>query len=191
MGECLIKKAAQFSQTIQKNIIQYNVFPSKILILRVWLYQKHAERFSHNAVEQIQRRISRHHEEVRQEEELSTAIIQQSIVLTAEESFIRVLTETEREVRKYTAIVINVTKIEIMHQHVYNFVNFCKSASLLLVGFHCKTIQMLQILPQFLRKATANSVILAWEKIWKKSHEILVGLLITIFLVVVVVSYAR
>lgn len=61
------------------------------------MYQKNAECFSHNAVEQIQCGISCHHEKIRQKQEFSTAIIQQSIVLTAEESFIRVLTETKRD----------------------------------------------------------------------------------------------
>lgn len=66
-------------------------------MIREWLYQEHAECFSHNAVEQIQSRVSSHHEEVREEEELSTAVIQQSVVLTAEERFVRVLTETDRD----------------------------------------------------------------------------------------------
>lgn len=69
----------------------------KYHVIRAWLYQEHAECFSHNAVEQIQRGISGHHEEVGQEEELSTAVVQQSVVLTAEERLIRVLTETERD----------------------------------------------------------------------------------------------
>lgn len=54
-------------------------------------YQKHAESFSHDAVEEVEGRVSNHHEEVRQEKELSAPVVQQSVVLAAEQRFIRIL----------------------------------------------------------------------------------------------------
>lgn len=57
-------------------------------------YQEHAESFSHDAVEEVEARVSRHHEEVAQEEELSAAVVQQSVVLTAEQSLVGILRET-------------------------------------------------------------------------------------------------
>lgn len=54
-------------------------------------YQKHAESFSHDAVEEVEGRVSNHHEEVWQEKELSAAVVKQSVVLTAEQRLIRIL----------------------------------------------------------------------------------------------------
>lgn len=60
-------------------------------------YQEHAESFSHDAVEEVEGGVSCHHEEVGEEEELSAAVIQQSVVLTAEQRLIRILEKTETE----------------------------------------------------------------------------------------------
>lgn len=60
-------------------------------------YQEHAESFSHDAVEEVEGRVSCHHEEVGQEEELSAAVVQQSVVLTAEQRLIGILEETHRD----------------------------------------------------------------------------------------------
>lgn len=57
-------------------------------------YQEHAESFSHDAVEEVEARVSCHHEEVTQEEELSAAVVQQSVVLTAEQRLVGILRET-------------------------------------------------------------------------------------------------
>ena len=54
-------------------------------------YQEHAESFSHDAVEEVEGRVSRHHEEVGQEEELSAAVVQQGVVLTAEQRLVGIL----------------------------------------------------------------------------------------------------
>ena len=54
-------------------------------------YQEHAERLSHDAVEEVEGRVSSHHEEVRQEEELPAAVVQQSVVLAPKQRLIGVL----------------------------------------------------------------------------------------------------
>lgn len=59
-------------------------------------YQEHAESFSHDAVEEVEGGVSRHHEEVGQEEVLPAAVVQQGVVLTAEQRLIGVLEETQR-----------------------------------------------------------------------------------------------
>lgn len=59
-------------------------------------YQKHAESFPHDAVEEVKGRVSNHHKEVGQEEELSAAVVQQSVVLTAEQRLIRILQGQEQ-----------------------------------------------------------------------------------------------
>jgi len=56
-------------------------------------YQEHAERLPHDAVEQVQGRVPRHHEEVGQEQELPAAVVQQRVVLAAEQRLVRVLGE--------------------------------------------------------------------------------------------------
>ena len=53
--------------------------------------QEHAEGLSHDAVEQVEGRVSCHHEEVRQEEELPAAVVQEGVVLAAEQRLVRVL----------------------------------------------------------------------------------------------------
>lgn len=54
-------------------------------------YQEHAERFPHDAVEEVEGGVSCHHEEVGQEEELSAAVVQQGVVLAAKQRLIGVL----------------------------------------------------------------------------------------------------
>lgn len=75
---------------------------------KVVSYQEQAERLSHDAVEEVQRRISSHHEEVRQEEELSTAVVQEGVVLTAEQRLIGILREDEEGWLGDLIIYINV-----------------------------------------------------------------------------------
>lgn len=60
------------------------------------LYQKHAESFPHDAVEQVEGGVSSDHEEVAQEEEFSAAVVQQSVVLAAKQRLIGILADTER-----------------------------------------------------------------------------------------------
>lgn len=55
------------------------------------LYQDHAESLPHDAVEEVQGRVSCHHEEVREEEVLSAAVVQQSVVLAAKQRLIGIL----------------------------------------------------------------------------------------------------
>lgn len=58
-----------------------------------WSYQEHAESFPHDAVEEVEGRVSGHHEEVGEEEELPAAVVQQSVVLAAEQRLIGILRE--------------------------------------------------------------------------------------------------
>ena len=60
-------------------------------------YQEHAEGFAHHTIEQIQRWIPGHHEEIGQEEVFTATVIQQSVMLTAEQSLIGILIEREIE----------------------------------------------------------------------------------------------
>lgn len=59
-------------------------------------YQEHAERFSHDAVEEVEGGVSCHHEEVGQEEELSAAVVQQSVVLAAKQRLVGILEDRQR-----------------------------------------------------------------------------------------------
>lgn len=64
-------------------------------------YQKHAESFSHDAVEQVEGGVSGDHEEVAQEEEFSAAVVQQGVVLAAKQRLIGILAEeTEKSTTK-------------------------------------------------------------------------------------------
>lgn len=56
-------------------------------------YQKHAESFPHDAVEEVEGGVSCHHEEVGEEEVLPAAIVQQSIMLAAKQRLIGILEE--------------------------------------------------------------------------------------------------
>lgn len=59
-------------------------------------YQKHAESLAHDAIKEVQGRVSHHHEEVGQEEKLSAAVVQQCVVLTAEQRLVRILQGQDR-----------------------------------------------------------------------------------------------
>ncbi len=59
------------------------------------------ERFAHDAGEEVLRRGARHHEEVAEEQELATAVVQQRVVLTAEQTLERVL---EKQGSRFTEI---------------------------------------------------------------------------------------
>lgn len=54
-------------------------------------HQEHAEGLAHDAVEEVQTRVPRHHEEVAEKEELPAAVVQQGVVLTAEQGLVGVL----------------------------------------------------------------------------------------------------
>lgn len=58
---------------------------------RIGTYQKHAEGFAHDAVEEVNTRVSRHHEEVTEKQELPAAVVQQGVVLAAEQGLVGVL----------------------------------------------------------------------------------------------------
>ena len=64
-------------------------------------YQEHAESFSHDAVEEVEGRVSCHHEEVGQEEELSAAVVQQRVVLTTKQRLVRILEDRDRHTEDY------------------------------------------------------------------------------------------
>lgn len=72
-------------------------------------YQEHAESFSHDAVEEVEGGVSCHHEEVGEEEVLSAAVVQQSVVLAAKQRLIGILEETERNVHKMSVLVTSLT----------------------------------------------------------------------------------
>ena len=61
-------------------------------------YQEHAEGFPHDAVEEVEGGVPRDHEEVGQEEELPAAVVQQGVVLTAEQGLVRILRTREEDV---------------------------------------------------------------------------------------------
>lgn len=69
-------------------------------------YQEHAESFSHDAVEEVEGGVSCHHEEVGEEEVFSAAVVQQSVVLAAEQRLIRILEETQREKQPFNILFI-------------------------------------------------------------------------------------
>lgn len=54
-------------------------------------HQEHAEGLAHDAVEEVQTRVPSHHEEVAEEEELPAAVVQQGVVLAAEQGLVWVL----------------------------------------------------------------------------------------------------
>lgn len=60
-------------------------------------YQKHAQGFPHDAVEEVQGGVSCHHEEVGQEEEFPAAVVQQSVVLAAKQCLIWILDDTDNK----------------------------------------------------------------------------------------------
>lgn len=69
-----------------------------VTVLRSWsgegetgTHQEHAEGLAHDAVEEIQTRVPSHHEEVTEEEELPAAVVQQGVVLAAEQGLVWVL----------------------------------------------------------------------------------------------------
>lgn len=54
-------------------------------------HQEHAEGLAHDTVEEVQTRVPSHHEEVAEEEELPAAVVQQGVVLAAEQGLVWVL----------------------------------------------------------------------------------------------------
>lgn len=62
-------------------------------------YQEHAEGFPHDAVEEVEGGVPRHHEEVGQEEELPAAVVQQRVVLAAEQRLVGILQRDTRAQR--------------------------------------------------------------------------------------------
>lgn len=54
-------------------------------------HQEHAEGLAHDAVEEVQTRVPRYHEEVAEKEELPATVVQQGVVLAAEQGLVGVL----------------------------------------------------------------------------------------------------
>lgn len=54
-------------------------------------HQEHAEGLPHDAEEEVQTRVPRHHKEVAEKEELPAAVVQQGIVLAAEQGLVGIL----------------------------------------------------------------------------------------------------
>lgn len=59
-------------------------------------HQEHAEGLAHDAVEEVQTRVPGHHEEVAEKEELPAAVVQQGVVLAAEQGLVGVLRRSDR-----------------------------------------------------------------------------------------------
>lgn len=71
-------------------------------------HQEHAESLSHDAVEEVEGGVSSHHEEVRQEEVFSAAVVEQSVVLAAKQRLIGILWRARGRVRPQTTSVAQI-----------------------------------------------------------------------------------
>lgn len=94
------------------------------------LYQEHAESFSHDAVEEVEGRVSRHHEEVREEEVFSAAVVQQGVVLTAKQRLIGILQQRKRLNITFCAV----TSDEFDASKFIEYITSCHKVSVLIIS---------------------------------------------------------